>query len=174
MFCGHQRPALDVLFRSESLHLFSEQQRRRDLVRGGAALPLRWGERADPHHCLREDWLLPGGELLEALLPVRDRWGISAPNTVFSFVCLCFFLSSSLFSSHTWLLLSPSTVKPDTVPIRKVNSTTIVWSYPSSWSSPFSYFPLTFQIAQLNGRCKRCDNPCTDSKAKKVRGPGWL
>ncbi|XP_070818572.1 interleukin 12Ba precursor [Chaetodon trifascialis] len=59
-------------------------------------------------------------------------------------------------------------VKPDTVRIRKVNTTMIKWSYPSSWSSPFSYFPLTFQIAQLKGPCKSCANPCTDSKAANI------
>ncbi|KAM9356767.1 interleukin 12Ba precursor [Symphorus nematophorus] len=59
-------------------------------------------------------------------------------------------------------------VKPDKVRISKVNTTIIEWSYPSSWSSPFSYFPLTFQIAQLKRRCKRCNNPCTDSKATKT------
>ncbi|XP_026185727.1 interleukin 12Ba precursor [Mastacembelus armatus] len=59
-------------------------------------------------------------------------------------------------------------VKPDKVRISKVNKTMIEWSYPSSWSSPHSYFPLTFQIAQLRRGCKRCDNPCTDSKARKT------
>ncbi|KAM3611971.1 uncharacterized protein V6R79_000188 [Siganus canaliculatus] len=60
-------------------------------------------------------------------------------------------------------------VKPDKVAISKVNNSMIEWSYPSSWSSPFSYFPLTFQIAQLKGRCKRCANPCSRSKATKVK-----
>ncbi|XP_037636495.1 interleukin 12Ba isoform X2 [Sebastes umbrosus] len=59
-------------------------------------------------------------------------------------------------------------VKPDKVRINKVNTTMIEWSYPSSWSSPYSYFPLTFEILQLKGRCKRCGNPCTDSKATKT------
>ncbi|XP_029021855.1 interleukin 12Ba [Betta splendens] len=59
-------------------------------------------------------------------------------------------------------------VKPDQVRISAVNSNVIEWSYPSSWSSPYSYFPLTFEIAQLRGRCKRCENPCSDSKATKT------
>nr|XP_046262825.1 interleukin 12Ba [Scatophagus argus]XP_046262826.1 interleukin 12Ba [Scatophagus argus] len=59
-------------------------------------------------------------------------------------------------------------VKPDKVRISKVNTTMIEWSYPSSWSSPFSYFPLSFQIALLKGRCTRCDSPCTDSKSTKT------
>ncbi|XP_036932874.1 interleukin 12Ba [Acanthopagrus latus] len=59
-------------------------------------------------------------------------------------------------------------VKPDKVKISKVNTTMIEWTYPSSWSSPFSYFPLTFQIALFNRPCKSCDNPCTDSKATKT------
>ncbi|XP_032367695.1 interleukin 12Ba precursor isoform X2 [Etheostoma spectabile] len=59
-------------------------------------------------------------------------------------------------------------VKPDKVSIGKVNTTMIEWSYPTSWSSPYSYFPLIFEIAQLRRRCKKCDNPCPDSKATKT------
>ncbi|XP_035017494.1 interleukin 12Ba [Hippoglossus stenolepis] len=59
-------------------------------------------------------------------------------------------------------------VKPDMVRISKVNTTMIEWSYPSSWSSPYSYFPLTFQIAQLRRGCKWCDKPCTESKHAKT------
>lgn len=89
-------------------------------------------------------------------------------KSVLCFICL-FFLSLSLFVFISLTpLLSPSTVKPDKVSVSKVNTTTIQWSYPSSWSSPFSYFPLTFQIAQLKGRCKKCNSPCTASKATKV------
>uniref|UniRef100_UPI0037E90192 interleukin 12Ba precursor n=1 Tax=Semicossyphus pulcher TaxID=241346 RepID=UPI0037E90192 len=70
------------------------------------------------------------------------------------------------YSKHFYL---SEIVKPDKVQIRKVNTTMIEWSYPSSWSSPFSYFPLTFQITQFKRDCKRCVNPCTDAKAKKTR-----
>ncbi|XP_034545316.1 interleukin 12Ba [Notolabrus celidotus] len=59
-------------------------------------------------------------------------------------------------------------VKPDKVQINKVNTTMIEWSYPSSWSSPFSYFPLTFQVAQFKRECKSCVNPCTDSQATRI------
>ncbi|XP_069027313.1 interleukin 12Ba precursor [Embiotoca jacksoni] len=69
------------------------------------------------------------------------------------------------YSKH--FLLS-EIVKPDKVRIGKVNTTVIEWGYPSSWSSPFSYFPLTFQITQLRNGCKRCDNPCADSKHSKT------
>ncbi|KAE8286165.1 Interleukin-12 subunit beta [Larimichthys crocea] len=69
------------------------------------------------------------------------------------------------YSQHFYL---SEIVKPGKVRISKVNTTMIKWSYPSSWSSPFSYFPLSFQIAQLRGRCKKCSNPCTDSKATKT------
>uniref|UniRef100_A0A668AV23 Interleukin-12 subunit beta n=1 Tax=Myripristis murdjan TaxID=586833 RepID=A0A668AV23_9TELE len=60
-------------------------------------------------------------------------------------------------------------VKPDKVKISKVNGTTLEWSYPSSWNSPYSYFPLTFQIAQIRRGCKKCSNSCTHSKAVTVR-----
>ncbi|XP_044062324.1 interleukin 12Ba isoform X2 [Siniperca chuatsi] len=68
------------------------------------------------------------------------------------------------YSKHFYL---SEIVKPDKVMISKVNTTIIEWSYPSSWNSPFSYFPLTFQIAQLKNGCNGCNNPCTDSKATK-------
>lgn len=60
------------------------------------------------------------------------------------------------------------TVKPDKVIIRKVNATTVAWSYPSSWNTPFSYFPLTFQIRQLRKSCRTCDHPCTQTRVTKV------
>ncbi|CAN9514794.1 unnamed protein product [Ophioblennius macclurei] len=69
------------------------------------------------------------------------------------------------YSKHFYL---SEIVKPDKVKIGKVNATVIEWSYPSSWSSPYSYFPLTFDIIQLRGGCKRCDDPCTQSKTLKT------
>ncbi|KAL3972741.1 solute carrier family 6 (neurotransmitter transporter, GABA) member 13 [Sarotherodon galilaeus] len=59
-------------------------------------------------------------------------------------------------------------VKPDKVEIAQVNTTVIQWSYPRSWSSPYSYFPLTFQIAQLKDGCERCDSPCNNYEALTV------
>ncbi|XP_065814844.1 interleukin 12Ba isoform X2 [Labrus bergylta] len=69
------------------------------------------------------------------------------------------------YSKHFYL---SEIVKPDKVHINKVNTTMIEWSYPSSWSIPFSYFPLTFQIALFKRDCEMCVNPCTDSKATKT------
>ncbi|XP_029297606.1 interleukin 12Ba precursor [Cottoperca gobio] len=69
------------------------------------------------------------------------------------------------YSKHFYL---SEIVKPDKVNITKVNCTTIEWSYPSSWNSPYSYFPLTFQISQLRQACKRCENPCIHSKSTKT------
>ncbi|KAK9517854.1 hypothetical protein VZT92_023193 [Zoarces viviparus] len=77
-----------------------------------------------------------------------------------------------LVENYSKYLYLSEIVKPDKVTISKVNTTTIEWSYPSSWSSPYSYFPLTFQILQCKRRCKRCnkrcDKRCTDSEATKT------
>ncbi|XP_031713822.1 interleukin 12Ba precursor [Anarrhichthys ocellatus] len=73
-----------------------------------------------------------------------------------------------LVENYSKYLYLSEIVKPDKVTISKVNTTMIEWSYPSSWNSPYSYFPLTFQIAQFRGRRKRCDNQCTDPKATKT------
>ena len=51
------------------------------------------------------------------------------------------------------------TVKPDKVKIEKVNATMAEWSYPESWSSPHSYFPLVSQVV-VRKNCKKCGN-CT-------------
>ncbi|CDR00841.1 unnamed protein product [Oncorhynchus mykiss] len=52
------------------------------------------------------------------------------------------------------------------VSIKKVNSSTIEWSYPVSWNRPISYFPLSFQVKEIEGRkCKNgctCDSPYTE------------
>ncbi|XP_020357648.2 interleukin-12 subunit beta-like [Oncorhynchus kisutch] len=57
-------------------------------------------------------------------------------------------------------------VKPDNVYIKEVNSSTIEWSYPVSWNRPISYFPLSFQVKEIEGRkCKNgctCDSPYTE------------
>ncbi|XP_068449066.1 interleukin 12Ba precursor [Clinocottus analis] len=75
-----------------------------------------------------------------------------------------------LVESYSKYFYLSEIVKPDKVAITQhpVNITTIEWSYPSSWSRPYSYFPLTFQIAQFRGRCKRCADQCTDSKPNKT------
>ncbi|KAM9375589.1 interleukin 12Ba precursor isoform 2-T2 [Pholidichthys leucotaenia] len=76
--------------------------------------------------------------------------------------------TENLLETYTQQFYLLDIVKPDKVgKVRRVNSTAIEWTYPSSWNSPYSYFPLTFQIAQLRGECKKCENPCTDSKVSK-------
>uniref|UniRef100_A0A3Q3FH72 Interleukin-12 subunit beta n=1 Tax=Kryptolebias marmoratus TaxID=37003 RepID=A0A3Q3FH72_KRYMA len=72
-----------------------------------------------------------------------------------------------LLESYSKLFLLSEIVKPDKVRIGKVNTTVVEWSYPSSWSTPYSYFPLTFQIFQVRGRCRKCENPCAGSKPPK-------
>uniref|UniRef100_A0A3Q2XNU5 Interleukin-12 subunit beta n=1 Tax=Hippocampus comes TaxID=109280 RepID=A0A3Q2XNU5_HIPCM len=66
------------------------------------------------------------------------------------------------YSKHFYL---SEIVKPDKVKIRRVNTSMIEVTYPSSWSSPSSYFPLTFQVSQSTRGCKNCDNPCENPTA---------
>ncbi|MEQ2241958.1 hypothetical protein ILYODFUR_030711 [Ilyodon furcidens] len=74
-----------------------------------------------------------------------------------------------LLESYSKRFYLSEIVKPDKVRLGKVNKTVVEWSYPSSWNRPSSYFPLTFQISQLRGRCRKCENPCTDLNASKTR-----
>uniref|UniRef100_A0A8C6TAM5 Interleukin-12 subunit beta n=1 Tax=Neogobius melanostomus TaxID=47308 RepID=A0A8C6TAM5_9GOBI len=64
---------------------------------------------------------------------------------------------------------------PDKVQISKVNKTTIEWTYPSSWASPYSYFPLTFQIAQFTEKGKvSCDDTRTDFTMEHLKAQNRL
>ncbi|XP_019739461.1 interleukin 12Ba precursor [Hippocampus comes] len=69
------------------------------------------------------------------------------------------------YSKHFYL---SEIVKPDKVKIRRVNTSMIEVTYPSSWSSPSSYFPLTFQVSQSTRGCKNCDNPCENPTAAET------
>ncbi|XP_072252162.1 interleukin 12Ba precursor [Leuresthes tenuis] len=73
-----------------------------------------------------------------------------------------------LLESYSKLFFLSEIVKPDKVRIGKVNTTVVQWSYPSSWSKPYSFFPLTFQITQLGSRCRKCSNLCIDSNPSKT------
>ncbi|KAM8908980.1 interleukin 12Ba precursor isoform 2-T9 [Spinachia spinachia] len=72
-----------------------------------------------------------------------------------------------LVESYSKYFYLSQIVKPDKVTIRKINTTRIAWNYPSSWSRPHSYFPLTFQIVQFRGRRKMCADQLVDSTAFK-------
>uniref|UniRef100_A0A8C6LK08 Interleukin 12B n=1 Tax=Nothobranchius furzeri TaxID=105023 RepID=A0A8C6LK08_NOTFU len=63
--------------------------------------------------------------------------------------------SQFLLESYSKLFFLSEIVKPDKVRIWKVNTTVVEWSYPSSWNTPYSYFPLTFQTFQV--RRKLCN-----------------
>ncbi|XP_070398115.1 interleukin 12Ba precursor [Nothobranchius furzeri] len=76
--------------------------------------------------------------------------------------------SQFLLESYSKLFFLSEIVKPDKVRIWKVNTTVVEWSYPSSWNTPYSYFPLTFQTFQVRGKCRECENPCKGSKRSKT------
>ncbi|XP_061691069.1 interleukin 12Ba [Syngnathoides biaculeatus] len=59
-------------------------------------------------------------------------------------------------------------VKPDKVKIRRINTSMIELTYPGSWSTPHSYFPLTFQVSQRRHGCKTCDESCDDPNNTKT------
>ncbi|KAJ8254704.1 hypothetical protein GJAV_G00196240 [Gymnothorax javanicus] len=56
-------------------------------------------------------------------------------------------------------------VKPDKIRVTAVDQETFKWEYPETWSTPDSYFPLTFQVkmvpqnqsrdCEFRGRCRR-------------------
>ncbi|XP_057706770.1 interleukin 12Ba [Corythoichthys intestinalis] len=69
------------------------------------------------------------------------------------------------YSKHFYL---SEIVKPDKVTISRLNTTMIELTYPGSWSSPYSYFPLIFQVSQSRHTCENCKNPCDDSTSAET------
>ncbi|XP_062332689.1 interleukin 12Ba isoform X2 [Osmerus eperlanus] len=70
---------------------------------------------------------------------------------------------------YTQSFLISEIVRPDKVSIRKVNQTTVEWSYPESWNTPYSFFPLTFQVRNI--RKGLCNDP--SNKPHPTDGNQW-
>ncbi|XP_061092225.1 interleukin 12Ba [Conger conger] len=47
-------------------------------------------------------------------------------------------------------------VKPDRIPVTRLDTRSLEWGYPDTWSTPGSYFPLTFQVKEISRR-HNCD-----------------
>ncbi|XP_036404369.1 interleukin 12Ba [Megalops cyprinoides] len=58
-------------------------------------------------------------------------------------------------------------VKPDKIKITKADKGTFEWGYPETWSSPNSYFPLTFQVKVIP-RKKNCECESGCQRNKRV------
>ncbi|CAL8306920.1 unnamed protein product [Arctogadus glacialis] len=75
-------------------------------------------------------------------------------------VSVCVYSENFILEEYSVDFYVREIVKPDKVKIEKVNATMAEWSYPESWSSPHSYFPLVSQVV-VRKNCKKCGN-CTD------------
>ncbi|KTF74106.1 hypothetical protein cypCar_00048405, partial [Cyprinus carpio] len=72
-----------------------------------------------------------------------------------------YFRSSFVVESYNTKFYIMDIVRPDMVPISRINKTSVEVKYPHSWSTPSSYFPLMFQVKEI--RCRKHDN-CDCSK----------
>ncbi|XP_016387985.1 interleukin-12 subunit beta-like [Sinocyclocheilus rhinocerous] len=72
-----------------------------------------------------------------------------------------YFRSSFVVESYNTRFYIMDIVRPDMVPISRINKTSVEVKYPHSWSTPSSYFPLMFQVKEI--RCRKHDN-CDCSK----------
>uniref|UniRef100_A0A8C3AUP6 Interleukin-12 subunit beta n=1 Tax=Cyclopterus lumpus TaxID=8103 RepID=A0A8C3AUP6_CYCLU len=121
-----------------------------------------------------------------AFLKARRNFGCSVDDSGHRILCLdqqhcpyaeesqhiyvtVYMKSGYLVESYSKHFYMSEIVKPDKVAITKVNTTMIEWTYPSSWSSPYSYFPLTFQIAQFRERCKKFHSTCQFKVKHRVK-----
>uniref|UniRef100_A0AAY4E9Y8 Interleukin-12 subunit beta n=1 Tax=Denticeps clupeoides TaxID=299321 RepID=A0AAY4E9Y8_9TELE len=57
--------------------------------------------------------------------------------------------SQFLLESYTRRFYIGDIVKPDPVSIQRVDNRTLGWTYPHTWNTPSSYFPLTFQVKEV-------------------------
>ncbi|XP_064181369.1 interleukin-12 subunit beta-like [Anguilla rostrata] len=58
-------------------------------------------------------------------------------------------------------------VKPDRITVTKVDRNNFEWGYPDTWSTPDSYFPLTFQVKVIPWK-QRCDCECLARRSGKI------
>ncbi|XP_051506029.1 interleukin 12Ba [Myxocyprinus asiaticus] len=69
-----------------------------------------------------------------------------------------YFRSSFVVETYSTKFLIMDIVRPDMVAINVINQTSVELGYPQSWSTPASYFPLTFQVKEIRCRKrKKCD-----------------
>ncbi|XP_055034502.2 interleukin 12Ba precursor isoform X1 [Misgurnus anguillicaudatus] len=69
-----------------------------------------------------------------------------------------YFRSSYVLETYYTEFYIRDIVRPDTVDISKINQTSVKLDYPNSWNTPYSYFPLIFQVKEIRCRkSKKCD-----------------
>uniref|UniRef100_A0A671PRZ4 Interleukin-12 subunit beta n=2 Tax=Sinocyclocheilus anshuiensis TaxID=1608454 RepID=A0A671PRZ4_9TELE len=67
-----------------------------------------------------------------------------------------YFRSSFVVESYNTKFYIMDIVRPDMVPISRINKTSVEVRYPHSWNTPSSYFPLMFQVVRCRKR-EKCD-----------------
>ncbi|XP_051514025.1 interleukin-12 subunit beta-like [Myxocyprinus asiaticus] len=81
-----------------------------------------------------------------------------------------YFRSNFVVETYSTKFYIMDIVKPDMVVINGINQTSVELGYPQSWSTPASYFPLTFQVKEI--RCRKrnkcdCSNPNSQEEIVK-------
>uniref|UniRef100_A0AAY4E819 Interleukin-12 subunit beta n=1 Tax=Denticeps clupeoides TaxID=299321 RepID=A0AAY4E819_9TELE len=78
--------------------------------------------------------------------------------------------SQFLLESYTRRFYIGDIVKPDPVSIQRVDNRTLGWTYPHTWNTPSSYFPLTFQVKEVACTTQRqCTCESTNPPEHKVQ-----
>ncbi|XP_018941963.1 interleukin 12Ba [Cyprinus carpio] len=67
-----------------------------------------------------------------------------------------YFRSSFVVEAYNTKFYIMDIVRPDVVPISRINKTSVEVTYPRSWNAPSSYFPLMFQVVRCRKR-EKCD-----------------
>ncbi|XP_043112359.1 interleukin 12Ba [Puntigrus tetrazona] len=67
-----------------------------------------------------------------------------------------YFRSSFVVEAYNTKFYIMDIVRPDMVPINRINKTSVEVRYPNSWNTPSSYFPLMFQVVRCRKR-EKCD-----------------
>ncbi|XP_073677195.1 interleukin 12Ba precursor [Garra rufa] len=78
-----------------------------------------------------------------------------------------YFRSSFVVESYNAKFYIMDIVRPDKVPVSRINKTSVEVNYPQSWSTPSSYFPLMFQVKEIRCRkCEKCD--CSKPNSQEI------
>ncbi|NXS26504.1 IL12B protein, partial [Pomatostomus ruficeps] len=77
------------------------------------------------------------------------------------------------YENYTASFFIRDIIKPDPPQCQYVaTNRTVTWTYPSTWSTPNSYFPLTFQVKVKSTRRPRHQVLSTDEQALQLPAPG--
>ncbi|NXO80141.1 IL12B protein, partial [Sitta europaea] len=77
------------------------------------------------------------------------------------------------YENYTASFFIRDIIKPDPPQCQYVAANgTVTWTYPSTWSSPSSYFPLTFRVKVKSSKTRKYQERATEEQELRLPAPG--